>query len=145
MSWPEQSVESGQDTGEAGTTLGTPLVVSVVCNTVVDVVEYATVSERTFDPVVMTVAVLSDAVVDAEPLAVTMASNVVSTVVVNVVGTGTFVVVDETRMVSRVVVGTVTVWVVVPPEEEVALLNGAVVGNGCKVEEDSVATPVGKG
>ena len=85
------------------------MVVKVVCNTVVEVVEYAYVSERIVDPVVMTVAVLSDAVVYAEPLAVTVTSNVVSTTVVSVVGTRTFVVVDEMIMVSRVVVGTVTV------------------------------------
>lgn len=91
------------------TTLGTSLVVKVVCNTVVEVVEYSYVSERILDPVLMTVAVLSDAVVYAEPFVVTVTSNVARTVVVNVVGTRTFVVVDETIMVSRVVVGTVTV------------------------------------
>ena len=92
-----------------GTTLGTPLVVKVVSNTVVEVVEYAYVSETKLVPVVRMVAVLSDVVVYAEPLAVTTTSKVVKIAAVNVVGTGTFAVVDETIMVSRVMVGTVTV------------------------------------
>ena len=39
-------------------------------------------------------------------------------------------------IVSRVVIGTVTVWIVVPSENDVALLKDAVVFNGCKVEKD---------
>jgi hypothetical protein len=71
-------------------------------------------------------------------------SKVVDLVVVKVVGTGTFVEVDTTMMVSSVVRGTVTVWVIVP-SGDVALLNGAVVCNGCKVEKEALGILVGKG
>ena len=48
-------------------------------------------------------------------------------------------------IVSRVVIGTVTVWIVVPSENDVALLKDAVVFNGCKVEKDTLGILVAKG
>jgi hypothetical protein len=124
-------------------TLGTPFVVKVVCNTVVEVVEYAIVKPVTL--VVVVVIVLSDVSMCVDPLPETGTSNVVDSVVVKVVGTGMFVEVDTTMMVSSVVTGTVTVWVIVPSDGDVALLNGAVVCKGCKVEEEPLGILVGKG
>ena len=63
ISWPEQSIAPRQGDVEIGTTLGTPFLAKVVRNTVVEVLEYATVIERTLGPVVATVAMLSNAVV----------------------------------------------------------------------------------
>lgn len=60
-------------------------------------------------------------------------------------GTGIVVAVDDTMIVSRVVIGTVIVWVVVPSENDVALLKDAVVFNGCKVEKDTLGILVAKG
>lgn len=63
MSWPEQSIAPRQGDDEVGTALGTPFVAKVVRNTVVEVLEYATIIERTLGRVVATVAILSNAVV----------------------------------------------------------------------------------
>jgi hypothetical protein len=78
-------------------------------------------------------------------LVVVGTSKVVEIVVVNVGGTVKFVEADTTMIVSSVVRGTVTVWAIVPSEEDVALLKGAVVCNGCKVEEEALGMLVGKG
>ena len=58
----------------------------VVRNTVVEVLEYATVIERTLGPVVVTVAMLSNAVVQVDPLAIVMTSSFVNIVIVNLQG-----------------------------------------------------------
>ena len=62
MSWPEQSIAPRQGDVEVGTTLGTPFVAKVVRNTVVEVLEYATIIERILGPVVATVDMLFNAV-----------------------------------------------------------------------------------
>lgn len=66
-------------------------------------------------------------------------------ILVTLVGTAMFVEVDTTMMVSSVVTGTVSVWTVVAAEDDVALLNGAVVFNGVKVEKETLGILVGKG
>jgi hypothetical protein len=99
----------------------------------------------TLAAVVATVAVLSDVTVCVNPLTVAVTSKVVDFVVVEVVSTEMLVEVDTTIMVSSVVTGTVTVWVIVPSDGDVALLNGAVVCKGCKVEEETLGMLVWKG
>jgi hypothetical protein len=69
-SWPEQSIPFGHGVGEVGEMLGTPFVVKVVCNTVVEVVEYATATPVRLAIVVAMVAVLSDVIVSVDPLVV---------------------------------------------------------------------------
>jgi hypothetical protein len=73
-----------------------------------------------------------------------MTSGFVNVIIVNVVGTGIVVAVDDTMIVSRVVIGTIAVWVVVPSENDVALLKDAVVFNGCDVQKDTLGTLVGR-
>jgi len=56
-----------------------------------------------------------------------MTSRFVNVVIVNVVGTGIVVAVDDTLIVSKVVIGIETVWIVVPSRNDVALLKDEVV------------------
>jgi hypothetical protein len=51
-----------------------------------------------------------------------MTSSFVNVVIVNVVGIGMVIAVDDTMTVSRVVIGTITVWIVVPSEDDLVLL-----------------------
>lgn len=74
-----------------------------------------------------------------------MTSSFVNVVIVNVVGTGIVVAVDDTMIVSKVVIVTVTVWIVVPSENDVALLKDAVVFNGCKAEKRHAGNTSRKG
>lgn len=134
ISWPEQSMAIKQLAEGIGATLGTPLVVMVVANVVVEVAEMFRVAESTATSEVVKVTVLSALVVVVDPSAIKVALAVVSVVKVRVFCTCMFVVVGITMVVTRVLVGTVTVTKVVPEEMEVALLNGAVVNNGRKVE-----------
>jgi hypothetical protein len=62
MSWHEQSIAPRQGDVEVSTMLGTPFVVKIVRNRVVEVLEYATVIERILVPVIAMVAMLSNAV-----------------------------------------------------------------------------------
>jgi hypothetical protein len=59
------------------------------------------------------------------PLAVAMTSSFVKGVIVNVVVTGIVVAVDDTMIVSRIVIGTVTVWIVAPSENDVPLIEAS--------------------
>jgi hypothetical protein len=71
-----------------------------------------------------------------------MTSSFLNVVIVNVVGTGIVVTADDTMVVSRVVIGSVTIGIVVPSENDPVLLKDTVVFSSCKVEKDTL---VGKG
>ena len=134
-----------QFAGAVGIELGEPFVVNVVASVVTEVVEKVTVVERPVKPVVVTVMVLTEAVVKVEPLIVIGTLTVLRTVVLCAPWTGTMVAVENTTTVETVVMGTVTVCVVVPSADEVALLKGAVVLKGWSVDELWVGILVGNG
>lgn len=143
MSWPEQPEAIVQFAGDV-CTVGTPLVVRVVANVVVEVVEILSVAETTIAAEVVITAVPSEVVVKVEPSAVTVTLNLVSDVRVNVLCTGTLLVVATIIVVLDVAVGTVSVSVVVAVVQ-FSLRKGAVVHNGCKVEALTLGILVIKG
>jgi hypothetical protein len=144
-SCPESIPQLLQFPGAGGIAVGLPLVVTVVAKVVVDVLEAINVVSIRVKEAVVTVTVLSVVDVSVEPSSVSVVTSVTTVKNVEIDSSGKVTTVFWVTMVSMVVVGTETVCVVLGSGSSVALVNGANVESGSRVEAVTEGRLVGNG